>query len=190
MPTKPWVACPRRCCASTPWTLPELFKGRYYTLPILPSSTRSSISSLHFSSFFDRGGGRDVITSYHHCRVRRLLPAIFILLISNFSMEGNSVAASSSSLKIAWFISLISSRNVSMEVREVRVSSVLEFSLHCSNFSSILLTVLYMVSFTFRSPKGVPYVFQVSSRLSHAFMVSSTYRGKRPPRPLPGLVEG
>ena len=32
-----------------------------------PSSTRSSISSLHFSSFFGRGGGRHVITSYHHC---------------------------------------------------------------------------------------------------------------------------
>jgi len=57
-------------------------------------------------------------------------------------MEGNSVAAFSSSLKIVWFISLISSRNVSMEVREVRVSSVLEFSLHCSISSSILHTVL------------------------------------------------
>ena len=90
-------------------------------------------------------------------------------------MEGNSVAASSSSLKMAWFISLISSRNVSMEVREVRVSSVLEFSLHCSISSSILLTVLCMVSFTFRSPKGVPCVFQVSSRLSHALVVSSTF---------------
>ena len=43
-----------------------------------------------------------------------------------------------SSLKMAKFISLISSRNVSMEVREFRVSSVLEFSLHCSISSSIL----------------------------------------------------
>ena len=97
-----------------------------------PSSTRSSISFLYFSSFFGRGGGRDVITSYHHCRVRGMFPAILIFLINNFSMEGNSVAASSSSLRMARFISLISSRNVSIEVREVRVSSVLEFSLHCS----------------------------------------------------------
>jgi len=37
---------------------------------------------------------------------------ILIFLINNFNMEGNSVAASSSSLKIAWFISLISSRIV------------------------------------------------------------------------------
>jgi len=110
-----------------------------------PSSTRSSISSLHFSSFFGRGGGRDVITSYHHCRVRGLLPAILIFMINNLNMEGNSVAASSSSLKIAWFISLISSRNVSMEMREVRVSSVLEFPLHRSISSSILLTVLCLV---------------------------------------------
>jgi len=95
-----------------------------------PSSTRSSISSLYFSSFLSRGSGRDVITSSHHCRVRGLLPAILIFLINNFSMEGNSVAASSSSLRIAWFISWISSRNVSAEVREVRLSSVLEFSLH------------------------------------------------------------
>ena len=87
-------------------------------------------------------------------------------------MEGNSVAASFSSLRIAWFISLISSRNVSIEVREVRVSSVLEFSLHCSISSSILLTVLYMVSFTVRSPKGVPCVLQLNSRLSHARMES------------------
>jgi len=136
-----------------------------------PSSTRSSISSLHSSLFFGRGGGHDVITSYHHCRVRGLLPAILIFLINNFNVEGNSVTASSSSLRIAWFISLISSRNVSMEVREVRVSSLLEFSLHCSISSSILLTVLCMVSFTFRSPKGVPCVFQVSSRLSHALVV-------------------
>ena len=72
--------------------------------------------------------GRDVITSYHHCRIKGLFPAILIFLINNFNMEGNSVAASSSSLKMAWCISLISSRNVSMEVREVKVSSVLEFS--------------------------------------------------------------
>ena len=130
-----------------------------------PSSTRSSISSLHFSMFFGKGGGRDVITSYHHCRVKGLFPAILIFLISNFNMEGNSVAASSSSLKMAWCISLISSRNVSMEVREVKVSSVFEFSLHCSISSSILLTVLCIVSFTFRSPKGVPCVFQVMCKM-------------------------
>jgi len=104
-----------------------------------PSSTRSSISSLYFSSFLGRGGGRDVITSYHHCRVRGLLQAILIFLINNFNMEGNSVAASSSSLRIAWFISWISSRNISTEVREVRVSSVLEFSLHCSISFSVLV---------------------------------------------------
>jgi len=40
-------------------------------------------------------------------------------------MQGNYVAASSSSLKIVRFRSLISSRNVSIEVREFRVSSVL-----------------------------------------------------------------
>ena len=155
-----------------------------------PSSTRSSISSLHFSSFSGRGGGRDVITSYHHCRVRGLLPAIFIFLISNFSMEGNSVAASSSSLKIAWFISLISSRNVSIEVREVRVSSVLEFSHHCSISSSILLTVCTW----FPLPSGLPRVCHAFSKLvvgcrMHLLFLL-LYRGKRPPQPLPGLVEG
>ena len=107
------------------------------------------------------------------------MPASLIFLISNLNMEGNSVAASSSSLIIALFISLISSRDVSMEVREVRVSSVLEVSLHCSISSSILHTILCMVSFTLRSPKGVPCVFQVSSRLSHAFMVSSTLSRKK-----------
>jgi len=66
-----------------------------------------------------------------------------------------------------------------MEVREVRVSSVLEFSLHCYISSSILLTVLCMVSFTFRSPKGVPCVFQVSNRLPHALVVSSTLSRKK-----------
>jgi len=136
-----------------------------HSSPSHPSSTRSSVSSLCFSSFFGRGGGRDVITSYHHCRIWGLLPAILIFLISNFSMEGNSVAASSSSLRMARFISLISSRNVSIEMREVRVSSVLEFSLHCSISSSILPTVLYVVSFTFRSPRGVPCVLHVNSRL-------------------------
>jgi len=135
-----------------------------------PSSTRSSISSLCFSSFFGREGGRVVITSWHHCRIWGLLPAIF--LINNFSIEGNSVAASSSSLRMAKFTSLISSRNVSIEVREVRVSSVLEFSLHCSISSGILPTVLYMVTLTFRSPRGVPCVFHVSSRFSHALKVS------------------
>ena len=59
---------------------------------IHPSSTRSSIISLLFSSFVGRGGGRDVITSYHHCRVRGLLPVTLIFLMSSFNMEGNSVA--------------------------------------------------------------------------------------------------
>jgi len=120
--------------------------------------------SLCFSSFFGRGGGRNVITSYH--RVWGLLPAILIFLINNLSIEGNSVAASSSSLKMAKFISLISSRNVSIEVRE--------FSLYCSISSSILEAILYMVSLTFRSPWGEPCVFHVGSRLSHALVVSST----------------
>jgi len=127
-----------------------------------PSSTRSSISSLCFSSFFGRGGGRDVITSYHPCRIWGLLPAILIFLINNFSMEGNSVAASSSSLRMAKFISLISSRNVSIDVREVRVSSVLEFSLHCSISSSILPTVFCT---WLPLPSGLPGVCHVFSML-------------------------
>jgi len=153
-----------------------------------PSSTQSSISSLCFSAFFGRGDGRDVITSYHHCRIRGLLPVILIFLISSLSIEGNSVAASSSSLRIAWFFSRISSMNVSIEVREVRVSSVFELSLHYSISSSILVTFLCMISFTFRSPKGVPCVLQVSSRLSHAFIVSSTLSRKK--ATLPILAEG
>jgi len=48
-----------------------------------PSSTRSSISFQYFSLFLGRGGGRDVITSYHHCRIRGLLPVILIFLISS-----------------------------------------------------------------------------------------------------------
>jgi len=88
-------------------------------------------------------------------------------------MEGNSVAASSSSVKMAEFISLISSRDVSIEVREVKVSSVLELSLRCSDSSIVLEIIVYMVSFTFRSPRGEPCVCHVSSRLSHALIVSS-----------------
>jgi len=103
-----------------------------------PSSTRSSISSLYFSSRFGTGGGRNVITSYHHCRIWGVVPAILIFLISSLSMEGNYVAASSSSFKMAKFISLISLRNVWIKVREFRVSSVLEFFLHCSISVSIL----------------------------------------------------
>ena len=146
---------------------------------IHPSFTRSSIISLLFSSFFGRGGSCDVITSYHHCRVRGLLPVMLIFLISSFSIEGNSVAASSSSFRIAWFISRIFSVSVSTEVREFRVSSVLLLSFQCSISSSILVTVPYMVSFTFQSPKGVPCVLQVSSRLSHVLMVSSTLSRKK-----------
>ena len=63
--------------------------------------------------------------------------------------------------------SLISSRNVWIEVREFRVSSVLEFSLHCSFSVSILEAILYMVSFE-------PCVFHVSSRLSCVLVVSCT----------------
>ena len=97
-----------------------------------PSSTRSSMLSLIVSEFFGKGGGLDVITSYHHLRVKGLFPDIMIYLLSSFNKEGNSVAASSSSFKMARCISLISSRNVSMEVREFKVSSVDLFSLHCS----------------------------------------------------------
>ena len=89
-------------------------------------------------------------------------------------MEGNSVAASSTSVKMAESITLISSRDVSMEVREVRVSSVLELSFHGSKSSIVLEFILYMVSFTFGSPRGEPCVFHVSRRLSHALIVSST----------------
>ena len=89
-------------------------------------------------------------------------------------MEENSIAASSSYIKMAESISLISSRDVSIEVREVRVSFVLELSLHCSNESIVLEIILYMVSFTLWSPRGDPCVFNVSSRLSHALIVSST----------------
>ena len=45
-----------------------------------PSSMRSSISSLFFSSFFGKGGDpSNVITSFHHCRIWGLLPAILNL---------------------------------------------------------------------------------------------------------------
>jgi len=143
-----------------------------------PSSTRSSVSSLCFSSFFGRGGGRNVITSYHHCLIWGLLLAILIFLNYNLSIEGNSVAASSSSLKMVKFVSLISSRNVSMEVREFRVSSVLEFSLHCAISSSILEAILYIISLTFRFPWGEPCVSHVGCGLSHALVVSSTLSRK------------
>ena len=64
-----------------------------------PSSTRSSMFSLDFSEFFGKGGGLDVITSYHHWRVKGLFPDIVIFLLSSFNRKGNSVAASSSSSK-------------------------------------------------------------------------------------------
>ena len=50
------------------------------------------------------------------------------------------------------FISLISSRNVWIRVREFRVSSVLDLSHHCSIAVRILEAVLCIVSFTFRGP--------------------------------------
>ena len=56
--------------------------------------------SLIISEFFDKGGGLDVITSYHHFRVKGLFPASVIFLLNSFSREGNSVAASSSSLNV------------------------------------------------------------------------------------------
>jgi len=79
-----------------------------------PSSTRSSMFSLIVSEFFGKGGGLDVITSYHHFRVRKLFPDNEIFLLNSFSREGNSVAASSSSFKMPRCNPLISSRNVSM----------------------------------------------------------------------------
>jgi len=96
-------------------------------------------------------------------------------------MEGHSVAVSSSSFKMTKFISLISLRNVWIRVREFRVSSVLELSLHCSIPVSILEAVLCIVSFTFQSPCGDPCVFHVKSRLSHALVVSSILSRKKTP---------
>ena len=60
-----------------------------------PSSTRSSMLSLNISEFFGRGGGLDVITSYHHFRIKELFPDNVIFLLNSFSREGSSVAASS-----------------------------------------------------------------------------------------------
>ena len=54
------------------------------------------------------------------------------------------------------------------------MSSLLEFSLHCSSPSTVLDIVWYMVSYTFRSPKGEPCVFQVDSILSYALIISSS----------------
>jgi len=143
-----------------------------------PSSTRSNVSFLCFPSCFGRGGGRNIITSYHHCRIWGLVSGYFDLL-DQYSHHGeNSVAASSSSFKMAKFISWISSRNVWIEVREFRVSSLLEISLHYSISASILEAILYIFSFTFRSPWGGPCVFHVSSRLSHVLVVSSTLSKK------------
>ena len=86
-------------------------------------------------------------------------------------------------MTISFCFQLLYSRIFSMsdstEVREFRVSSVLKLSFQCSFSSSILVTVPYMVSFTFRSPKGVPCVLQVSNRLSHVLMVSSTLSRKK-----------
>jgi len=57
------------------------------------------------------------------------------------------------------------------------VSSVFEFSLHCSSSSAVLDIVWSMVSFAFRSQRGEPCVFQVCSNLSHALMISSSLSG-------------
>ena len=145
-----------------------------HSSPCQPSSMRSSISSLYFSSFFGRGGGRVDITSYHHCWIWGLFLEILIILINNFSMEGNSEVASSSSAKMAESITLISSRDVSIKIREVRVSSVLKLPLHCSSSYVILEIIRYKVSLTLRSPRGDPCVFHVCKRLSHALIISST----------------
>ena len=83
------------------------------------------------------------------------------------------MAASSSSLSMAVSISLISSRDFSLKVKKVRVSSTLALSLHCPSSSAVLEIVRYMVSFTLRSPRGDPCVFQVHSGLSHALIISS-----------------
>jgi len=109
-----------------------------HSSPCQPFSMRSSISSLHFSSFFGRRGGRVDITSYHQCWIWGLFP-----------------------------------RDVCIKVREVRVSSVLELSLHCSSSSAVLEIVRYVVSFTLRSPKGGSCVFHVSKSLSHTLINSS-----------------
>jgi len=66
-------------------------------------------------------------------------------------MKENSVAAFSSSTTIAESITLISSRDVWIKVREVRVSSVFELSLHCTSSFAILVIVRYMIFFTLRS---------------------------------------
>jgi len=43
-----------------------------------PSSIRSRISSLYFSSRFAKGEGLSVITSYHHCWMCVLFPKILV----------------------------------------------------------------------------------------------------------------
>ena len=84
------------------------------------------------------------------------------------------MAASCSSTSMADSITLISSRDVSIKVREVGALSVLELSLHCSSSSAVLEIVGYMVSFTLRSFRGGPCVLNVSKSLSHALIISST----------------
>jgi len=96
-----------------------------------------------------------------------------VLFVDHVNGEGNSVAASSSSRSMAVSFSLISSRDISIKVKEVRVSSVLVLSLHCSSLPPILEIVRYMVSFTLRSPRGETCVIQVLSSLSHALIISS-----------------
>ena len=83
------------------------------------------------------------------------------------------MAASSSSLSMVVSISLISSRDVSIKVKEVKVSSVLDLSLHCSSSSTVLEIVWFMVSFTLRSPRREPCVLQVRKSLKHALIISS-----------------
>jgi len=139
-----------------------------------PSSISSRISSLCFPSRFAKGGDLVAITSYHQSQMFFLFPKILVYFVSSFSREGNSVAASSSSNWMAGFVSLIVSTEVCIWVKKVNfsVSSVLEFSLHCSNSSVVLEKVSNMVSFTLRSPRGEPCVCHVCSSLSQASICS------------------
>ena len=121
-----------------------------------PSSIRSQISFLSSSSRFARGGGLAVITSYHHSQMCALFPKFLVFFVSHSSREENSISACSSSSWMAASISLIVSREISIRIRDVTVSSVLNFPLHCSSSSAVLEIVWNMVSFTFRSPTGEP----------------------------------
>ena len=69
-------------------------------------------------------------------------------------------------------ISLMVSREISICGNEDNVSSVLEFSLYCSNSSAVLEMVWDMISFTLRFPRWEPCVFHVCGSLSQAPIIS------------------